>query len=309
MRTLRIFLAALIAGGLLYGQALTAEGVWFGTLEVNDQKLRVVLRVKKTADAQLSATLDSLDQGALALPADDVSVTGDSLRVEFHKIGILYEAKILPDGKSLAGELTQGQNNMPLNFTRTTDEALAAQFPKGKPMTDEERKKAIAELERTRTLLDNALKGVTAEQSKFKPAPDKWSVFEITEHLAIVEDMLRGYIFNNVIKIPPTAELRARSAEAIAAADAKVMAEAIDRSKKTQTMEPLKPTGQFADLNAALAAFHERRAKTIEIVTTTQDDLRNHAANGMDGYEYLLMLAGHTQRHVAQIEEVKAQIK
>ncbi len=44
---------------------------------------------------------------------------------------------------------------------------------------------------------------------------------------------------------------------------------------------------------------------------TTTDDLRGHGAphpvfKMLDGYQWVLLLSGHSARHTAQIEEVKA---
>ncbi|MEO8055858.1 MAG: hypothetical protein ABI768_11940 [Acidobacteriota bacterium] len=60
--------------------------------------------------------------------------------------------------------------------------------------------------------------------------------------------------------------------------------------------------------------FAANRAKTIEYVRTTQDDLRAHAAphpemGMLDGYWWIALLAAHAERHTAQIREVKTHPK
>ncbi|HVN06019.1 MAG TPA: hypothetical protein VMT86_16470, partial [Bryobacteraceae bacterium] len=57
--------------------------------------------------------------------------------------------------------------------------------------------------------------------------------------------------------------------------------------------------------------FKESRARTIAYVTDTQDDLRGHfydhpVLKTMDAYQWILLLSSHTQRHTAQLNEVKA---
>src|SRR5581483_425170 len=56
--------------------------------------------------------------------------------------------------------------------------------------------------------------------------------------------------------------------------------------------------------------FTARRAKTIEYVKTTGDDLRVHVVDGpagkMDAYQFLILLASHSVRHTEQIKEVEA---
>jgi hypothetical protein len=45
----------------------------------------------------------------------------------------------------------------------------------------------------------------------------------------------------------------------------------------------------------------------LAIARTTNDDLRGRylEAQELDGYQYLLILSAHTQRHARQIEEIK----
>ena len=57
--------------------------------------------------------------------------------------------------------------------------------------------------------------------------------------------------------------------------------------------------------------FKESRDKTIAYVDHTQDALRDHffdhpAFGTMDGYQWILLISGHSNRHVLQINEVKA---
>src|SRR5689334_21741810 len=55
-------------------------GDWTGALDVQGQKLRLVLHVKKSADT-LAATLDSPDQGANDIPISSVTVSGEDVKV------------------------------------------------------------------------------------------------------------------------------------------------------------------------------------------------------------------------------------
>src|SRR5439155_3060000 len=83
-----------------------------------------------------------------------------------------------------------------------------------------------------------------------------------------------------------------------------------DRSRKVTAPEPLVPSGKYATPADVAKEFTSRRAKTIEYVKATNDDLRLHVAPGpagpMDTYQWLVLLAAHSSRHTAQILEVKA---
>ena len=54
-------------------------------------------------------------------------------------------------------------------------------------MTKEERANALQWLEQSRAEFLAAVDGVTAAQWKWKPAPDRWSVGEVAEHVVLAE--------------------------------------------------------------------------------------------------------------------------
>lgn len=139
----------------------------------------------------------------------------------------------------------------------------------------------------------------------FKPAPDRWSVAEVAEHIAAAEDLLYGSIQDKVMKAP------ARPAgEDVKAIDDFVLAAIPDRTHKAQAPEPLKPTNRYTSLEGTLKHFNESRDRTIEFVKTGQG-LRDHAVESplgknLDAYEWALFIAAHSERHTKQILEVKA---
>jgi prephenate dehydrogenase len=66
-------------------------------------------------------------------------------------------------------------------------------------------------------------------------------------------------------------------------------------------------------LQAAVQDFVSSREQAIQFVRSNRDDLRSkitsHPLFGtVNCYEMLLLLAAHSQRHVKQIEEIKAAI-
>jgi hypothetical protein len=175
-------------------------------------------------------------------------------------------------------------------------------------LSDADRASALQYLESTKQGVIDATKGLTPEQWNFKQAPDRWSVAEVTEHIAAAEDYLFGNITNNVMKAPARTE-----ADDVKSIDEMVLAKVPDRTKKVQAPEPLKPTNRYGSPEASLKHFLESRDRTIEYLKNT-DDLRAHAADSpfgkkMDGYEWILFLAGHSDRHTKQIKEVEADAK
>ena len=57
-------------------------------------------------------------------------------------------------------------------------------------------------LESTKKGVVDATKGLSDAQWNFKPAPDRWSIAEVMEHLAAAEDMIRGLDQEQVMKSP-----------------------------------------------------------------------------------------------------------
>ena len=160
-------------------------------------------------------------------------------------------------------------------------------------------------LESTRQGVVDATKGLSPAQWNFKPAPDRWSVAEVTEHIAAAEDYLMGMVKEKVMAAP------ARPAgDDVAPIDAMVITAIPDRSHKAQAPEPLKPTNRFGSPDGSLKHFAESRESTEAFLKNTKD-LRGHAVDSplgkkLDAYEWILFVAGHSERHTKQINEVKA---
>lgn len=176
-----------------------------------------------------------------------------------------------------------------------------------KPITKEERKAAVKYLKQTQKLFRDAVKGLSDEQLKWKPAPDKWSVFEVSEHLALAEVFLFDLINGAVMKAP------ANATKTSSVSIETIMQKVPDRTNKFQAPEPIKPDkSPWTTMDATMDAFKERRANTINFVDKGNDDMRerfmmNPAFNTeIDAYQWIIFLSAHTERHVKQILEVKA---
>jgi uncharacterized protein len=98
------------------------DGAWMGTLDTGTVKLRVVFHIVNTEDG-LTATLDSVDQGAMGIPTTSVTRDGSSLKIEVKKVAGLYEGKIAADLSSIDGKWSQGGGTMPLLLKPVKDKA------------------------------------------------------------------------------------------------------------------------------------------------------------------------------------------
>jgi hypothetical protein len=170
-----------------------------------------------------------------------------------------------------------------------------------------DRDHALQYLESTRKGVLDATKGLSDAQWNFKPAPDRWSVAEVMEHIAAAEDLIRGSLQDQVMKTPA---VPARDAAETRKADESVLAMIPDRSHKAQAPEPLKPTNRFGSPAGAQRHFLESRTATEDYLKATPG-LRAHLVDSpmgvkLDGYEWVLLIAAHSERHTKQMLEVKA---
>ena len=173
------------------------------------------------------------------------------------------------------------------------------------PLTQQDRDKLIQDLDHSRQVFLDAIADVKTEaQWNYKPAPDRWSVGECAAHIIAAEDYFRQGV-SEALKSPPLAAQQQSSV-----GDAVISNMVRNRSMKFKAPTVLEPTGKVQPKAQSIAAFEATRAKTLEYVRTTQDALREHGSgdppNVTSAYQMVLMLSGHTERHTAQLLEVKA---
>ena len=173
------------------------------------------------------------------------------------------------------------------------------------PMTAEERMKAMEHLAMSKEKMLAAVKGLSKEQLNFKSSPESWSVAECAEHLAIAETNLFGMV-EGCLKNP--ADPASRSD--LKSSDDDLMKMITDRTNKIKTSEAFVPSGKFGSFEGTVKEFSAKRDAHIAYVKMTKDDLRNRVAKfpfgAMDAYQTIMFMSGHTLRHTAQMEEVKA---
>jgi len=174
-------------------------------------------------------------------------------------------------------------------------------------LTPEEREFALKQYETTRDNFLKSISGLSEKQWTFKPAPDRWSVAEVAEHNTVAETMIMGLIQKQLMTSPADPAKRAE----VKGKDEMILQRMPDRSHKAQAPEMLRPTGRWATEADLVKAFEESRKANMDYIRTTNDDLRDHfyshpVFGPLDGYQWLLLLSGHSARHTEQIEEVKA---
>ncbi|MGA8088210.1 MAG: hypothetical protein WCA10_12945 [Terracidiphilus sp.] len=100
-------------------------GDWSGTLNVGAAQLRLVLHLAAAKDGSLTATLDSVDQGANGIPVNSAILTGSKLSLTVDAVHGTYEGTVNKDTSEITGTWTQGQP-LELNFKRAQPETASA---------------------------------------------------------------------------------------------------------------------------------------------------------------------------------------
>jgi hypothetical protein len=171
-------------------------------------------------------------------------------------------------------------------------------------LTEKERQRAVDRLTNTRQLLLDSIAGVTDEQARWKPGPDRWSILEYVEHLAVSDDELVAMIERS-LKTPA----RPETEEQRKAREQKIRETPVPRGAN-RAPEMLQPGRRFATLADAINAFLAARERTLEYARTTQADIRSHFSNHtvlgpLDGYQWLNGNAHHVETHSAHIREIR----
>ena len=187
---------------------------------------------------------------------------------------------------------------------------LAAPTAARAQLTTDERAKLVKYLTDTRDQVVTESASLSEAQWSFKPGPDRWSVGEVVQHLSLAEPFIFGMQQKLVSGPAASPEDRKKTQ----AQDEMVLKVIPDRTKKVNAPEPLQPVGKPAAARGdVLTAFREARTKTIDYTSKTSDDLRGRVGDSpmgpLDAYQWLLFIGAHTERHLAQLREVKADPK
>jgi hypothetical protein len=177
----------------------------------------------------------------------------------------------------------------------------------GQPLAQGERDRAMSHMHATRKLFLDATANLTPEQWNFKASPEKWSIAECAEHIASSET----YIWALIEKLAASPASKPEDIEKTKGKDNAVIKMVPDRTSKFQAPEPIKPKKLAADPTEYLAKFKAARDEHIAYIEKTDASLRDkvmpHPAMGpLDAYQWALLLSAHAERHVLQIQEVKA---
>jgi hypothetical protein len=170
-----------------------------------------------------------------------------------------------------------------------------------------DRDRAVSELEASREAFRGAVDSLPDEAWSRRASAGGWTVLEVVEHVAVVE---HGTMRLLTERLPAGEPAPARTADEIAAHDARIARQVLDRSVRIEAPERIRPRARWGTAAEALAAFVASREQLVELVRALDErELRAHVVphpifGAIDGVQWIRAAAGHTMRHVAQIAEI-----
>jgi hypothetical protein len=173
------------------------------------------------------------------------------------------------------------------------------------PRTEE----VLQELDARRAALESAVAAVPPELRERRPAPDRWSVAEILEHVAIVEGQVTG-LLAKLVDSARTAGLgpERETGPVVPTVD---VARLLDRGRPV-TAGPASMPREGLDAEAALAALARQREALRETLLAA-DGLAlsevaapNPVLGTLNAYQWVVFVAGHEARHTEQVREAAA---
>lgn len=191
---------------------------------------------------------------------------------------------------------------------------LAAQTPSPTPsapsanapvvFTEKNREFALKYLGDTKEDYVKQLTGLSDAQLNFRSAEGRWTIAEIAQHITVVETALFGTF------TAPTAAKTLKCEDVPRIADTMLILAITNRGQKFTAPEQVRPNGRWKTKEDLIANFEKTRAATIEYIKNNKADLRSTFVQSpmgtIDSFQGILFVAGHGDRHLAQLKEVKA---
>ena len=172
------------------------------------------------------------------------------------------------------------------------------------PTTSFDTAELLRLLEDTRGEVQAAVKGLGATEACACPAPGRWSVLECLEHITTVEQLFLGRLQHAASTDVPAMDKQR---------EASFLERISSRVQRIEAPEPVRPSGRYAAVSEALAAFDAARAETVSFAQARQAELYSIAVTHprfgpLNGYEFLILIAAHSRQHSQQMREARAAV-
>lgn len=152
---------------------------------------------------------------------------------------------------------------------------------------------------------------VSDAQAEVRPSEDSWTIAEIVEHLANVQEGM-GKVTSIILKKVEGEGAKAEASDRIRPLDFDALSERL--AQKFQAPENVRPKGGVS-VEASLARIandYERISgmrERLEAADLSAASFPHPAIGPIDGYHWLALIGLHEERHIAQIKRIKEAIK
>ena len=169
-------------------------------------------------------------------------------------------------------------------------------------MDPSEKREILDFLRSGRQALVDALSGVDETTARLVPATGGWSILGCVEHVAISE----AYLLTRLQQAQPAGQSLANPTR-----EARFLERATNRARPIDAPPLSHPTGRYAAVHEAFAAFDTARTQVVRYVEDFDDDLRCWSTDHpmiqgpVNCFEILLMVAAHPGRHAKQIVQIR----
>lgn len=170
----------------------------------------------------------------------------------------------------------------------------------------------FARLDAQRTALRAAVERVPRERRQERPAPERWSVVEVLEHLGLVELRFNAWVEKAIADAREGGGLGAeRDSRTPLPPDLESMLS--DRTRQRTAPPPVIPQGTLSE-EAAWGALDRARevfratvvgADGLALTTVT---VAHPVFGTLSVYQWVELVAAHEARHTAQIQEIGDQL-
>ncbi len=193
-------------------------------------------------------------------------------------------------------------------FVGVSAKICRAQDEKKEPITfsQKDRDSIVKYFTETHGEFEDAISGLSEAQLNFRPNEKSWTIAQAAEHIVITDGAIFGLIKEGALKSPLNT-----NPDVFRVRDIAVRLAVTNRGQKFNAPEAVQPQQKLTTVEQLISGFKAARSENIDFLKNTEADLRNHFAdNGLigmlDAYQWFLFMNGHTERHLAQIEEIKA---
>jgi len=172
--------------------------------------------------------------------------------------------------------------------------------------TEKDRAAGLKQLTDTQANFAKALKGLSKAQLNFKPNEKSWSVGQTAEHIMLAEGLITEEFIKKGMKAPLN-----KNQDVFRVNDVAVTLAITNRLQKFNAPPVIQPKKESKSISDLVSGFNMGRDANIALLKNAKADLRNHFIGNpligtIDAYQTFLFLNGHTERHLAQIAEIKA---